>query len=259
MSNHRRSKITDATAEQLLSRQAEGGPPALHRMFAAASAAGSPAELAGEQAALAHFRAASLSPDNTARRRSLFKTAAAKLIAAKLVIGAGFAAAATGGIAVAAATNHLPGQQQHSGRVAPTTSASHSAAGQATSHPSSRPSSSPGLGAAHATSSATHPPKGTPSPSLTGLCTAFQAGAGDNPGKALENPAFTALITAAGGKDKVAAYCVTVLATAHPTAKASGPGTHPSAPSTHPGAPSTHPGAPSTHPSEPPSAPPTPH
>src|SRR6266496_1074494 len=123
MSNHRRSKITDATAEQLLSGQADGGPVALRRMFAAASAAGSSAELAGEQAALAQFRAANLSPVSAARRHSLFKTAAAKLIAAKVVLGAGFAAAATGGIAVAAATNHLPGQVQHSEHGAATTSA----------------------------------------------------------------------------------------------------------------------------------------
>lgn len=48
--------------------------------------------------------------------------------------------------------------------------------------------------------------------SLVGLCRAYQAGAGTAPGKALDNPAFGSLIEAAGGKDKVPAYCSDVLA-----------------------------------------------
>jgi hypothetical protein len=48
---------------------------------------------------------------------------------------------------------------------------------------------------------------GTPTPSLQGLCTAYQAGATSNPGKAIDNPAFSVLVAAAGGTDKVADYC----------------------------------------------------
>ena len=47
----------------------------------------------------------------------------------------------------------------------------------------------------------------------------------DDQGKALENPAFTALITAAGGKAKVDAFCVKLLAAA-----AAAPKEHPSHP-----------------------------
>jgi hypothetical protein len=82
-------------------------------------------------------------------------------------------------------------------------------------------------------------PSATPSPSLDGLCVAFQAGAVD---KAASNPAFTALQDAAGGADNVAAYCVTRI----------GEPTHPAAP-THPAKPSqaeTHP-APHATPSHP--------
>jgi hypothetical protein len=101
-----------------------------------------------------------------------------------------------------------------------------------------------------------------------GLCTAYDAGVAGSHGKALDNPAFSVLITAAGGKDQVAGFCATILASAHPTRHPansdhpSGPSTHPNGPpSTHPnGPPSTHPnGPPSTHPSGPPSVSPTRH
>ncbi|MGF7237669.1 MAG: hypothetical protein ACQSGP_22310, partial [Frankia sp.] len=102
-------------------------------------------------------------------------------------------------------------------------------------------------------------PTSTPSPSLLGLCHAYTAGVAGNPGKALDNPAFSALTAAAGGRDRIGAYCATVLTTApgngpvtpaaghpttnHPTGK---PTSRPaSAPLTHPtGKPTTHP----THP-----------
>ena len=62
----------------------------------------------------------------------------------------------------------------------------------------------------------------TPHPSLAGLCRAYKSGAGKAPaapGKVLDNPAFTSLIEAAGGKDKVAAYCADVPAAAPKRAK----------------------------------------
>lgn len=53
---------------------------------------------------------------------------------------------------------------------------------------------------------------GTPDPSLYGLCQAYVGGATSNEGKALESPAFEALVNAAGGADKLDAYCDDVLA-----------------------------------------------
>jgi hypothetical protein len=92
----------------------------------------------------------------------------------------------------------------------------------------------------------------TPSPSLEGLCVAYQAGAMD---KAATNPAFTALQSAAGGADAVGAYCATLI----------GEPTHPARP-THPAKPTGaatpnrpaapgHRVAPPTHPVKPTSAP----
>jgi hypothetical protein len=44
------------------------------------------------------------------------------------------------------------------------------------------------------------------------LCRAYSAGQKATHGKALESSAFSALIKAAGGKDKVAAYCARTVA-----------------------------------------------
>jgi hypothetical protein len=100
----------------------------------------------------------------------------------------------------------------------------------------------------------THPVS-SPSPSLRGLCQAYTAHVGSSPGKALDSPAFSALITAAGGKDKVAAFCAGMLSaqpgnrpTAHPGGKPSSLPTP--ANTTHPtGKPTTVPtGHPTPHP-----------
>ncbi|TYB35916.1 hypothetical protein FXF50_21550 [Micromonospora sp. AP08] len=103
------------------------------------------------------------------------------------------AVTAGGGVALAAATGTLPG---------PLTDRTAKPAAHATATPS--PADGKGKGPADA--------KGSPSPNLVGLCRAYRAGAGDNAGKALENPAFRALVTTAGDKEKVAAYCDTLLA-----------------------------------------------
>jgi hypothetical protein len=134
-------------------------------------------------------------------------------------------AVSAGGVALAASTDVLPNPFDNPGH------------------------STPGQG--H-----TDGPDATPSPSLIGLCTAYLAGAGTDHGKALDSPAFTALIEAAGGKDKVEAYCagrgVTAPGSTHITA---GPGDHPTGEPSHPG-PTAHPtgepshptGAPTSHP-----------
>jgi hypothetical protein len=111
--------------------------------------------------------------------------------------------------------------------------------------PSAPATANPGLTATHAPSDeATDEaaeetmdtsPSATPSPSLHGLCVAYQAGAMD---KAAENSAFAALRSAAGGADNVDAYCVALI----------GPSSHPVKP-THPAKPEqaatpSHPAAP---------------
>jgi hypothetical protein len=47
----------------------------------------------------------------------------------------------------------------------------------------------------------------------------YDAGNKAERGKALDNPAFTVLVTAAGGRDRVDAYCTALLAQPTPTGR----------------------------------------
>jgi hypothetical protein len=169
----------------------------------------------------------------------MIKTAVMKLLTVKAA--AVFALAAAGGVAVAATTGTLPTTltgSEHS------TSGMSAASSDHAGGPSARPSASEKgkgrdgekdgnnqngnhNGDQNGNQSGNGPEgaNGSPSPSLVGLCHAVDAGNKDDHGKALENPAFTALITAAGGKEKVDAFCATLLASA-----SAAPKEHPSHP-----------------------------
>lgn len=226
MSTHR-SRIDRDTAERLLRRASvppRAGAEPLAGLLAAAAAPPRPDELAGEPAVMAAFRAARLGPVPQTRRRSMIKMALAKLLTLK-VAAAAVTVTAAGGVALAATSGNLPGVANDKSRPP-----AHATAQAAAEDDGSRGN-------------------GSPSPSLVGLCQAFQAGAGDNPGKALENPAFRALIDAAGDEDGVADYCTTVL-----DEKAAGQGsdgTQGKDPTSHPTGADGHPtGAPEPHPSD---------
>lgn len=151
----------------------------------------------------------------------MIKTAVMKLLTVKAA--AVIALTAAGGVAVAATTGTLPTTLTGSEHNASGLSA---AASHRADEPSTRPSADQGKG--HDGDQDGKGPggaNGSPSPSLVGLCHAVSAGNKDEHGKALENPAFTALITAAGGKAKVDAFCVKLLAAA-----AAAPKEHPSHP-----------------------------
>jgi hypothetical protein len=163
----------------------------------------------------------------------MIKTAVMKLLTVKAA--AVVALSAAGGVAVAASTGTLPTTRTGSERHATGLSV-------ATSHgagkPSARPSADDGRrnhrggdtggagnegsgddnGGDNGGQDGTGPDgaKGSPSPSLVGLCHAFGAGNKDQHGKALDTPAFAALISAAGGQDKVSLFCATLLASAAP-------------------------------------------
>lgn len=197
MSTHRSRRIGRRTAERLL-RDAPGhaqvtGHDRLGDLLAAAAAPARDRELTGEQAAMAAFRDARLAPAPQRRRPRMLKIALANLLTLKIAA----VAAAAGGIALAATAGTLPGQQREepapaadTGVVA-TTSVTKTEKSKA---PDKKPDNS-----------------ASPSPSLHGLCQAHTAGAGSEHGKAHENPAFSALITAAGGPDKVPAFCADLL------------------------------------------------
>jgi hypothetical protein len=185
-----------AADQDTMERLLDGGldaasvPPAyggLARLLAATTAPATPEELASEQWVLATFVALMRShpptqiPRRTAVPRNVFtmKAAAAALVAVLSV----------GGVA-AAATGLLPGQASPVADQAPATTDA-GAAGH-------------GLGAAASVDlSAT---------AQAGLCRAWQAGQGAGSGSGADAPAFQALVAAAGGADKVAAYCEDVTA-----------------------------------------------
>ncbi|QUQ65833.1 hypothetical protein [Kutzneria sp. CA-103260] len=257
--HHRRRRLDRRTCEQMLGGAPVAGGDPLTDLLAAAAAPARDGELAGEQAAVAAFRAARLGTAHQPQRPSMVKTLLAKLLTARIAAAVAAVAVAVGGIATAAATGYLRSPLGGNSTVAP----AHSSA-PATSAESSSASESPGVGDSddHGTSSPRSPE--SPSPSVTGLCQAYAAGAGSEHGKALDSPPFSALITAAGGKDDVDAYCAKLLAshghagvtvTAVPPASTDvdhgGQGHGANSPSTsHPGPSANHaPGSPTTHPS----------
>jgi hypothetical protein len=162
-------------AERLLE-GGTAGPPSLAQMLAAA-AAPTGDEMAGETRTLAAFRQARSAPTTPQGRFAAMKAALVAALSTKLAAGAAVVAVAIGGLALAASAGVLPGT--HGG-----------------SHPA--PTSSV-----------------APSPNLKGLCTAYEAGATANNGMAALDPAFTALATAAGGIDRIDAYCTKLLAAGH--------------------------------------------
>ncbi|WIX98936.1 hypothetical protein QRX60_33430 [Amycolatopsis mongoliensis] len=246
MSKQRGRRIGRHTAEQVLRGAPVDGADALTSLLAAAAAPPRDGELAGEQAAVTAFLEAAHARAPRSRSPSMLKSTGTKLRAAK-VAAAAAAIFAVGGVAAAAVTGVLPLPAGGSAPPAPASDRDH-----------------PGTGSS-AVSTTTQAREGTPtghqpapSPSLVGLCRAYDAGDKAEHGKALESPAFTELITAAGDRTKVDGYCAAVLEDeaskpAHATGSPSDPG-HPDNGKSHPaGPPGTHPaGRPSTHPSGPP-------
>jgi hypothetical protein len=211
--------------QDLLDRLLEGrldpasAPPGyggLARLLAAAAAPAAPEELAGEQLAMANFaaevrsRPLILAPRRTAVPRKVFsmKAAAAALVA---MLSIGGVAAAAGGL--------LPGQASPvADRAAATTGAGAAAHGLGKAAVASMG------GTAQAGSIDGRGRESAVGPDATaaaraGLCQAWQASQAAENGRRMDSVAFQALVTAAGGADKVAAYCEDVAA-------GSGAGTH---------------------------------
>jgi hypothetical protein len=190
-------------------------PPAYAKvaeLLAAAAAAPSPGELAGQAPVLAELRAVT-----RARRPAIrtFRPAPAprrrRRTGLAVVVVAG--ALATGGVA-GAATGHLPGPVREAARTVL------GGAGGAAPVTPIRPGPAPApASATHpagvATSRAPGPSAGAPAPgpNLEGLCQAYAKAyaAGTGQGAAMEAPAFQALARAAGGEDQVPAYCEDLL------------------------------------------------
>jgi hypothetical protein len=199
--------LDEDTADRLLSGRldpgdAPSGYAGVARVTKAATGPAAPEELAGEAAAIAAFIAAAHAdpPIAVPRREPMPSRLFGVKAAAALVV----AALSVGGVA-AAATGMLPGRSQQAAHRTSTAS------------PGGSPAQAQG---AHGGATA-HGPDAT-GPARNGLCQAWQSGQqGATSGKRMDSTAFKALATAAGGADKVAAYCQAALAAksaGHPTA-----------------------------------------
>jgi hypothetical protein len=214
-------ELNDFVGERMLD-GAPGGPPALSRLLAAASAPGRASELAGENAAAAAFRALHAAPVRPAAMRATRRRVIAhherprvwpRRVTMRLAVAAGalLTVAAAGGVAVASGVvpaGPLRNLVPIIGQGGP---------------PDHR---SPGRAAGGPSGDATHPPDGTetspadprssstpnPTPSnLIGLCHSFEDAAAVDLAAAKANPRFAVLVTLAGGKDEVPAYCAKIV------------------------------------------------
>ena len=228
--------LDDDTVEWLLSgtlppAQAPAGYAKVAELLAAAAAAPSSAELAGQRAVLAELRAVTRGRRSAVRPSRVARTSRRRRragLAVVVVVGA----LVTGGVA-GAATGHLPGPVRDAARSiigaadggTPSTSIQ---AGQPPA-PVKRPAGSggglggarpgvstgPGPGAAGAGPAA--------APNLEGLCQAVMSGNGAEQGGKLDATAFEVLTRAAGGKDKIDAYCQALVQEDQASGKPKGP------------------------------------
>ncbi|MFI6133508.1 hypothetical protein [Micromonospora sp. NPDC051141] len=216
MRPHRSDGPADRAASDRLLDAAHAVPPAdadpLTRLLAAAAAPATAGELDGEERALAAFRAARAAPAFAApvpasRPRRRLRVAAAL---------SGLAATAVAGVAFAAV--RLDRGPQPVVPPAPTTAGpAPTAAGPSRSAPAG-PSGPSGAASGAA------PSPGTPSGSrpavppsvgaLVGHCRAWLAKPEPQRARALTTPGFADLVAAAGGPDRVAAFCRSLVSAA---------------------------------------------
>ncbi|MFG1891398.1 hypothetical protein ACGFIR_26440 [Micromonospora sp. NPDC049051] len=209
-------------------------PEPLARLLAAAAAPTRPGELAGEEAAVAAFRAAragGAAAQAPAPRRRRFTAGA-------VAWGAGIAITATAGAAFAAVTLDRADDPAPPPRPATPAPASTEpdrdgpTAATGDGHPTPAPPPGP---TAAPTSRA--PVPGTtagdaaetpqpPAEQLRGLCRAYVAKKPEQREKALDHPSFARLVTAAGGRERVEDFCgelVPDAAAKQPPEKATSP------------------------------------
>jgi hypothetical protein len=225
------------------------GSAALTALLSAATAPGTSGELAGEKAVLKAFRAAgsgtSLSrTPSRARRTSVLST----FLAGKAVAAAAAGGIAIAGTAAAAYTGNLPDALQD---VAAQTIGAPAA--DATDAPAEHPA--PAVTPAGAPTSATPVGPDASGNAAFGLCTAWDKG-----GVATTSVAYDALVKAAGGENKIDAYCDSVDKPGEAAEHAATPSAKPDAkPTARPTAvPESHPSAPTTHATGAPADAPTP-
>jgi hypothetical protein len=191
---------------------APAGYGGLARLLAAASAPATPEELAGEEQARAEFAAVMPShpPTLVPRRASM----PSKLFTIKAAAAALIAVLSIGGVAVAT-TGLLPGHGRDVAAQAPSTtnaSAAGHGLGRAAAVDLGRATVTAESADAHGQGQGSAVGPDATAAARAGLCRAWQAGKGADNGRRTDSPTFQALAAAAGGADKVAAYCADVTA-----------------------------------------------
>jgi hypothetical protein len=223
--------VDDDTIDRLLAGRLDpaDAPPgyaAVARLLAAATAPAGRDELAGERAAVVEFLAVAHAhpPTPPVLRRAGMPSKLFRIKAAAAVIAA---VLSLGGVA-AAATGILPAAVQRMAGNAPADSGAASATGQEHAATGSAAAST----AAGSTTDKDHAATGPDASGAArdGLCQAWLAGQGDDHGRREDSTAFKALAQAAGGADKVAAYCEGVT----PTSSAGQAEQHRTTPTTGP-------------------------
>ena len=207
--------VDEETVERLLTGDLppDQAPPEyaeVARLLAAAAAPPHPWELTGGAAALAELRAVARARLRLARTRRADRRSRRRRTGLAVVVVAG--ALAAGGVA-GAASGHLPGQVREAARTILATGGGEPPASTRTG-PWPAPVTGTG-GAARegsrpggATGGRLGPAGAAPaSPDLEGLCQAFRSGNGAELGGKLDAASFRVLARAAGGEDKVAAFC----------------------------------------------------
>jgi hypothetical protein len=209
--------VDEETVERLLTGdlppdQAPSGYAEVAALLAAAVAAPSPAELAGQAGVMAELHAVirTRPPATTAARPAATGRRRRRTGLAVVVVAGALAA---GGVA-GAATGHLPGPVREAARTILATGGGEPPASTRTGP---RPAPVTGTGGAAregsrpggATGGRLGPAGAAPtaSPDLEGLCQAFRSGNGAELGGKLDAASFRVLARAAGGEDKVAAFC----------------------------------------------------
>jgi hypothetical protein len=203
--------IDAARAERLLSGSLTDSDP-LSRLLSAAAAPGRPEEIAGEAAAVMAFHGARRAAVPAAPVTHRPPRTGRSLVAIAAGIGLAVAAA---GIALAAGTGVLPNPWINVNAPDTGTPTTVVTGGSSTNGQSS--SSSPSHSGEAGSTPAISP---TPAPGsvedLVGLCNSYLNRSDKSPGKSLDSAAMSRLAAAAGGEDKIAAFCTELLAT-HPT------------------------------------------
>ncbi|WP_435207863.1 hypothetical protein [Micromonospora sp. bgisy143] len=216
------------------------GTDPLARLLSAAAGPTRPGELAGEEAALAAFRAARAAPATAVARRPRRH----RLTTGALAWIGALAATATAGVAFAAAGLEQAPEPPPAPSVAP----AHTTGPAATASTAPSVPTPPGRPSVSVSPSSTAASNGQ----LHGLCRAWRAKKPEQREKALRTPAFGRLVTAAGAVAGVEEYCQRLVPETK-TATPPPPSTASSAPArpTDPSPPATPPGQAKVKPSHP--------